>query len=561
MDMLSLYLQFEFGKFRKYFATRTTAKAITATLFFVVFGFVALGIYSFFISGFRYINYMVEPDFRLPLTLLIYELFLLVLAGVIVLGSIVSGLFNLFRGENDAWFLSTPGYKIFPTLIFTKSILASAWPLLVMFLPAVLAFNKVYYLGLASLLLVLLSVITLLFLTSATTLSVVVLIGYAYYAISKVFKALRFTFKGFISLLLVAIVANLAIVWKVVASLDLVKIFKADDADALVTVSNIGSYFTLYPTHPFAMEIIRLQEGGWQDALMYASLLFLFAVLAVGLWFFASSFFYPLWQGFQEGSSQSRNDTMSLRVRNGYHFEGSALTALFKKEALVSSRNFKAVLWFLFLLCIWLVQIGTSFIMEHNVRRHEVDISATLATLQTIQFVVATYFISAFTLRFVFPSFSVEKKTAWILGTAPLSKTRIFFGKYLFYTSFFVVVGLLMNYINMNVLDIALGQALSSTLLLASVIVFIVTLGLTVGALFPNRESDDPEVISTSMSGLFFTALALLYGALGAWTLHTSLLKNGTFLPLLVLIVVSIILVGFTLVKIPELLKRGVFGE
>ena len=118
-----------------------------------------------------------------------------------------------------------------------------------------------------------------------------------------------------------------------------------------------------------------------------------------------------------------------------------------------------------------------------------------------------------------------------------------------------------MNYINMNVLDIALGQALSSTLLLASVIVFIVTLGLTVGALFPNRESDDPEVISTSMSGLFFTALALLYGALGAWTLHTSLLKNGTFLPLLVLIVVSIILVGFTLVKIPELLKRGVFGE
>jgi hypothetical protein len=555
MNILSLYLQFEFGKFKKYFATRALAKVITMGLFFVVFGVVAVGIYSFFISGFRYINYVIEPEFRLPLTLLIYELFLLVLSGVIVASSIVSAIFNLFRGENDAWLLSSPGYKRFPNLIFTKSILTSLWPLLVMFLPAVFAFNKIYSLGFGSLFLIIVSVILLSCLTSAITLSVVVLLGYLYYVISRTIRTLRFTFKGFVALLLVAIIGNVAIVWKTVASLDLVTIFKADDADALVTVANIGSYFTMFPTHPFAMEIIQLQTGAWQSALLYGGILFLVAVLAVILWFFVSPLFYPLWQAFQEGGSQSKGGTALVHGSTSYSFKGNALIALLKKEALVSSRNFKAMLWFFFVSFIWLIQIGASFIMEHNIRRHEADISLTLTTLQTIQFVSAAYFISAFTLRFVFPAFSVEKKAAWILGTAPLSTTKIFFAKYVFYTVFFVALGVFMNYVNVNVLDVLGAQALYSTLLLVSVIVFIVTLGLTLGALFPNRETDDPEVISTSMSGLFFTALALTYGGAGAWVLRHSLLEgNVSFL--VAFVAISIAVVVLTLLAVPRLLTR-----
>lgn len=84
-----------------------------------------------------------------------------------------------------------------------------------------------------------------------------------------------------------------------------------------------------------------------------------------------------------------------------------------------------------------------------------------------------------------------------------------------------------MSYINIGILNLPLSHAVYSMLLFISVVVFIVTLGLSMGAVFPNYETDDPEVISTSMPGLFFTALSLIYGALGAGVLYRGLLSGN----------------------------------
>ncbi|MDQ5954332.1 MAG: type transport system permease protein [Patescibacteria group bacterium] len=555
--MLRLFLQFELGKVKKYFKTNTTAKVITAVLFLVVFVFLGMGIYGFFASGFRYIYFGIEEEFKIPLFLFIYETFLLILAGVIVVSSMVSGVFNLFRGQNDAWFIGTPGYKIFPKLIFVKSLFVSIWPLIIIFLPVVLAFNKMYQLGFGSFLLIIFSVILLLVLTNAITLSLIVFIGYLYFLVSKIITPVAFHFKGFVAILLVTVIVNLVYVWKVVSQLDLVRIFKADNADAIITTANIGSYFEAFPTHSLAMEILSLQRGNFNEALTHAGNLTLIALVAIIAWWLVSYLFYPLWQVFQEGNNK---ETEKKNTRSGkvYQFQGSQLTALFKKESLIASRNWKNVLWFSFLACIWLVQIGVSVIMEHNIRRHETDISATLAILQTIQFVIAAYFICAFTLRFVFPSFSIEKKTSWILGTAPVSMTRLFFGKYFFYTSFFVLLGLVMNYINVNVLNVSITQALYSTTLLVVTIVFVVTFGMILGALFPNKESDDPGVISTSMSGLFFTASSLLYGGLGAWTLYQALTK-GELVFIEAFVLFSLLLVAVMLSRVSYVMRRSIF--
>ena len=183
--MLSLFLNFELEKFSKYLRTKKLAKIITIFLFVLVFSVIGIGIYAFFVSSFRYINIVFEPEFKLPLLLFVYEIFLLVLAIVIILSSMVSGIFNLFRGGYNNWIISTPSYKLFPTIISIKSILTSAWPLLVMFLPMVLAFNKVYGLGFVSFVLLLLSVLLLLLLLNVLTLSIIVGIGYIYYLLSQ----------------------------------------------------------------------------------------------------------------------------------------------------------------------------------------------------------------------------------------------------------------------------------------------------------------------------------------------------------------------------------------
>jgi hypothetical protein len=209
---------------------------------------------------------------------------------------------------------------------------------------------------------------------------------------------------------------------------------------------------------------------------------------------------------------------------------------------------------FLFLFGLWLAQVGTNIILRHNIVRYQTDVSERLAVFQALQFIIATYFICSFALRFVFPAFSVEKKTAWILGSAPLSFRKLFYSKYLFYTSFFVLLGSFMSYVNVRILHLDFTHSLYSMSLFVTTVIFIVTLALTLGALFPSKETDDPEAISTSMSGLFFTALALIYGGLSAGMLYLTLIKNQASFVLL-FIPLTIVLTGIMLSKTPKLAK------
>jgi hypothetical protein len=203
------------------------------------------------------------------------------------------------------------------------------------------------------------------------------------------------------------------------------------------------------------------------------------------------------------------------------------------------------------------VQIGSNIILAKNVGRHNPDISETFAILQSLQFIISIYFISAFTLRFAFPSFSTERKTAWIVASAPLSFIKIFLSKYLFFTGFFSVVAISMTYLSTFVLHIPFSNAVYALLLLVAVVVCIVTFGLTLGALFPSTDTDDPEVMSTSMPGLFFTVLSLLYGALAAWVLYLSLTQH-LFIYLYMLLAVTIISTCVLLLTTLNIGKRRV---
>lgn len=554
--MIQLFLKFEVQKIVGYFRTGTLAKIITAGLFLAVFVFVGVGLYYFFLSGFRYVNFSVEKEIQLPLTLFIYELFLLVMAAVVVFGALVSGMFSLFRGQNDAWIISSPFYRLLPRIVLVRSLLTSSWPLFVMFLPAVLAFNKIYHLGGVTLFFILVSVIFLLIVLNALSLLSILLISSLYYRIAQKYKTIRFTFGGLVSLLFLVVVLIISKIWNAVSDIDLVQLFKADNIDVNISIQNISSHFYLSPTHPLALQIINWQEKLTGTALVNFSLLAFFAFVAVFVWWKVSSRFYPLWQKFQEGTTHLVDSMAISKTKSTvYYFTGGPVMALFKKEALVTSRNMRGILWFLFLFGLWLAQVGTNIILSHNIARHQTDVSERLAVFQALQFIIAIYFICSFALRFVFPSFSVEKKTAWIVGSAPLSFKKLFYSKYLFYVTFFVALGSLMSYVNVRILNLDFTHSFYSMSLFMATVVFIVTLALSLGALFPSKETDDPEAISTSMSGLFFTALALIYGGMSAGVLYLTLLQQE--ISILVLFVpFTCILSVIMLLSTPRILRK-----
>ena len=561
--MMMLFLRFELHKLANYFKTKTTAKIITSLLFLAVLVFVAIGVYVFFVSGFKYINIEAVDGLQSALSLFLYELFLLVLSGVIIFSAFVTGMFNLFRSGYNNWILSTPGYKVFPKFVSVKSLISSLLLSLVIFIPAILALHKVYTLGVVSLFFILVSVVLFLMMVNALTLSAIILIGYSYYKLSHIVKRLRFSFKGLMIIILALIASNIVVLWRMVATIDLVKLFKAEEITDVLAIATISTHFTYLPTHSFAMEILSWQNGTTQSALAYFGILAILTFLSVVIWWKISPLFYPLWQKFQEGSGaggmQKDTSTMSLQRHSMvYHFTGSATMALFKKEALVSSRNMKGVLWFLFLLSIWLAEIGVNTVLGTNVRRYATDISERYALLQAFQFIIAVYFMCAFTLRFVFPSFSAEKKTSWILTSAPINFKKVFFGKYIFYTTFFVVLGTVMSYLSSLTLHATRINVISSMTLFVATVIFIVTFGLTLGALFPNTETDDPEVISTSLPGLFFTVLSLIYGSLSAYILYLALTK-GMMTLLIGFVILTFVVIGSMLLTTPKILKNKIY--
>lgn len=556
--MMRLFLQFELGKVVKYFKTKALAKAITTLLFLAVFGFVAMGIYFFFVTGFRFINIEAVDDIKFALTLFLYEAFLLVLAGIVIVSSLVSGIFNLFRGESNNWIISSPGFTLFPKVVLLRSVLTSLLPSFIMFLPAILAFNKVYDVGNFSLFFILVSVVFLVLLLNAATLTMLLLVASLYYALAKKLKWLGFSMKGLVVLLVASLSLVVAWVWKKLVAIDLVQLFKAEDVDNTLSVANIGSYFNGLPTHTFALEIVSFQAGNIAAALMYFFALGLISLAFVAVWWIVSPRFYLIWQKLQEGSGAGLNQSAVTGAT--YTFSGSQLSVLFKKELLISSRNFKGVLWFLFLFSIWLLQIAMSVLLDNNIRKHEADVSAKVAVVQALQFIIAIYFISAFALRFVFPAFSVEKKTSWILGSAPISFKKIFHGKYFFYAAFFALVGSLMSYVNIQALNLSFSSASYSFALLLSVILLIVTFALSLGAVFPNTETDDPEAITTSMGGLFFTAMSLIYGTLSGWLLYLSVIEKDVT-QLVVFILGTLLLSVVLLLKTPAIVAGNFFNR
>lgn len=547
IKLFLLFLRFEGKKFSKYFETRTLAKLITVALFFAVFAFVGAGIYFFFVSGFRYINVQTTADIKDALTLFLYEVFLLVLMLVGSVSALVTAVFSLFRSSSMNWLIATPGYRIFPHIAFTRSFFASLFPSLILFVPTVLALSRSNHLGFFAVITILVSLLILLVLINSLILISIVGISSLCNRISNYFKHL-FTFKQLLSVLLVLLCMVSVLTWKAIRSVDLVALFKAEDVSTEVIKSaTIAEHFMIFPTHPVAMEILMLQNNHNVQAYYYVLLLTLLTLFTLFVWIKIAPKYYCVWQRFQESSSGGNGNSLEKQriILGNYTFNHGQMFALFSKESLLFKRNFKGVMWFLFLLFLWVLQIGTNVVLSKNIGRYAPDISDRIAILQALQFMIAVYFMSSFTLRFVFPSFSVEKKTAWILRSAPLGIKKIFLGKYFFFTTFFVTLGLCMSYTSSMVLNVSFERALTSTVLFIVTTLFVVTAGLCLGALFPSQETDDPESVTTSMSGLFFTGFALMYGGLATWVLYQELsAENGVMLISFVFITLSVTVTG-----------------
>ena len=237
-----------------------------------------------------------------------------------------------------------------------------------------------------------------------------------------------------------------------------------------------------------------------------------------------------VWQKLQEGSYEAR-PARSSSTHRPHVFPAvlkSHIGILIEKEIIVAFRNTREIIWLIFLTSIWVLYIAFNIIFIQSVGDSDIPTPNVEYALYAIQILISVYFITALTLRFVLPSFSREQKTSWIILSAPINLKKQYYGKLVAFLSIFCLLAFILIGINLSAFRISQLDTLLFVLVVLTSAATVVVFGLSMGIIFPQFNSDNPEDLSTSLPGMFFTFLSVLIGGVGAYVFYLYLQSGET---------------------------------
>jgi ABC-2 type transport system permease protein len=153
------------------------------------------------------------------------------------------------------------------------------------------------------------------------------------------------------------------------------------------------------------------------------------------------------------------------------------------------------------------------FIYLYNVRMLPLggDARATLVAYANVG--MAGFVVAAICLRFAYPSVSAEGKAFWLVQTAPVSYRQFLFVKVLVFAAPLTLVSVVLTALA-NLMLGANGTVWAFTLLGAVLLaVTLVCLGVGMGALSPDFNSENPLQVGLSLGGFSYMAISMAYVA------------------------------------------------
>lgn len=509
----------------------------------VFLAFVLLGIgviggsYAGFLRGFRF--FRDEAYFSGALAAYTMEATFFIIAVLVFASAIVGGFSTLFASRENQFLLSTPlqRQKLFWSRFFENALMA-AWPLVLVGVPAVIAFARVHTLSLASHLLFWLMLALALFsIIAASSLIDLALVR----MMPSLGAKIRFALLG----LLIIVVAYL--LGRAVLPINLNELFYAESfTHPAAPTDLIFAHFQITPTHA-AVEALFLEPkqiiaaGAAIGVLLAAG-----AALAL-LWYVSGGVYARTLMRSFEGLFVARAKDASRRLRLGFSrfpvLCTGARGALIEKDVVGfvrSSRETLRALLLVFMLCLYLFLYAIAF---RRFLRDGLEIPFdVLGRMLVFNLAVIGYFTTTLAIRFVFPLFSLEGRGAWAVFSSPVKRAQLLWEK--------LVIGIVPLLAVIVPLAAASAAFLGFTgfgmaVFMRSIVwmcVAIIVLALSFGALFPNFRESDPDRLSTTVSGLALTALSLVYvalaAAIGFYSIRAYLVNGALFPPVIWLFLV-----------------------
>ena len=541
--ILSYYLK----RIGRYFEKNTKSRLIVAGLMIGAILFLSFGIYYLTREGLQSTQTGEDPFMVEAIPLYIYQLFFLITGFLIFVSSSIFGLFNFFKDEADSWIMASSNFESLSWVKFLRALIDSSWPIIVLALPLLLAVQSVFSFPAWYFLVSLITVLLFSFFVSGFAIVVMLAIS----ILLKIIKVNDFKvlagFIGFICLMLGVSI------WIRVVSVDTSILFQVEEV-VDPTLLALKENFSIFPSHLPAMTIFSGQTNSLNLGLRFAGIVLASFGIMILVFKSLKSNFLSIWQTFQEGSFEAKTKTSKVK-RFSAKAPNSREGVIFKKEALVNMRSPKNLFWFAFLMILMFAQVGVINLLEEYLILGANRQESLAGPTPSLQIGIILFFISALVLRFVFPSLSQEGDTSWILGSSPIDFRKIFKVKSLFYTGILGLISLAALSFYIIPLSVPLEVALISIVIVLTGVVTLTRVGSSMGAIFINFKTNDPQKLSTSPAGIGFILISLIYSALGAYSAYELFLRENYYL-IIAFIILSVILYQLSNIKALKTLKR-----
>jgi len=530
-ESFELLLSYPGQVIKRYLAREKFTRIFAVFILLIVILLVAISIYASTIGGLNFISRDIE--LRDALYFYIAQLFYL-LVFVLSYGNSILVIAASFGRKSHQWIMATPSFSIMAFVNLFQLLISSLWIFLAVIIPVLVGIAQ--FMGVSGL---------QLFLSFVLTTALIIIgsiVGVLSYMISVYILRYFSNLLGrnivsqslAILLLVISSILMVALFWRIAIPQDFVLFF---DGNYIVQMQTMKDQLIYLPTFGIAQVLHDLLFCANIFGTIYTIIFVALTIILLGISYtLLNKNYLTMWQLLQEGNYIATQNNTKNTVHKSYTFPSTnAVHTIIDKELLLIWRDKKNILWFVIVIGLWIAQTIVSLRVTTNARSYG-DGYAFPDFIFALILAIGLYFISALTLRFVFPTFSSERKVSWILGVAPISPWNIAVGKLIIYTSLFLFIGSPILIANFMILGFAFFPALLYWIVFSLSVILIVILAIYLSIAYPNRFSSDPETLSTTLPGLAFTSLSI-GGSIIIANIMYLVLSNVDLVVLLVLLI------------------------
>lgn len=146
-----------------------------------------------------------------------------------------------------------------------------------------------------------------------------------------------------------------------------------------------------------------------------------------------------------------------------------------------------------------------------NIKNLAVQLPMVRWVVSFINLGLAGFVLSALSVRFLFPSVSIEGRAFWVVKTMPVSLRTLLWSKFLIYFPPFLLFTEMLVFFSNRILQVPPFFMVLSMVNIFAVSFALTGLAIGIGALLPNFKSDNPAQIAVGPGGVLYMLLSFVY--------------------------------------------------